>query len=136
MFKLNNNYTHKFVNSKSIYTITNNINSRVFYKNFLSIPYKSKENISNIDTNVLIGFNNEKYSNDYLNHCNNIYFKDQEASLFKIDMDEFKYIGSLMNIPVVVIINNEYDIYNNEYDIYYYYKGKEELMRDFNEKKL
>jgi hypothetical protein len=132
MFKLNNNYTHRFIDSKKIYSITNNINSKIFYKNFLSVPYKSDS--CNIDTNVLIGFNNEKYTNDYLEHAN-IYFKN-EAELFKIDLDEFKYIGSLMNIPIVVIINKEYNIYNDEYDIYYHYKDKYEIMRSFNEKKL
>jgi hypothetical protein len=130
MFKLNNNYTHKFIDCKKIYTITHNSQSKILYKQFLSIQYKP--DLYNTNNNVLIGFNNETYTKEYLKDINKNYSKNH-AELFKIDLDEFKYIGALMNIPVVIILNTKYTIYNNEYEIYYHYKNKYEIMDNFYE---
>jgi len=129
---LQNNYSHKFINTKKIIAITNNTHRRDMCKNFLSIPYKSSA--YNINTNVLVGFNNEEYSKKYLEHINTEMKYD--ARLYDIELDEFKYIGSLMNIPIVVVLNDVYDV-NNNYEIFYHYKHKNDLiMRSFNDKNL
>ena len=68
MLRFYNNFSHKFLESKRVYAITNNNHNETIYKNFLSIPYKS--DAYKIDTNVLIGFNNEKYSKNYIDKIN------------------------------------------------------------------
>lgn len=131
MLKFYNNFTHKFIDDKKIISITNNNTSKIVFKNFLSIPYKS--DIQKIDTNVLVGFIDKNYSIQYLEYINNKF--NYNAYLHEIELDEFKYIGSLMNLPIVVVINNNYNDKDN-YDLFYYFKNKKKIMNRFNEKNL
>jgi len=132
MLKFYNNFTHKFIDDKKIISITNNKSANLISKNFLSIHYKS--DIQKIDTNVLVGFSDKNYSTQYLNHINTKF--NFNAYLHEIELDEFKYMGALMNLPIVIIINQDYHIDNDNYDIFYYFKNKKEIMRRFNEKNL
>ena len=93
-----------------------------------------KSDIQKIDTNVLVGFADKNYSIQYLNYINNNF--NYNANLYEIELDEFKYIGSLMNLPIVVVINDNYYNDKDNYDLFYYFKNKKEVMRRFNEKNL
>jgi len=132
MLKFYNNFTHKFIDKKKIISITNNNRTEIVYKSFLSTHYKS--DIQKIDTNVLVGFADKNYSIQYLNYINNNF--NYNAHLYEIELDEFKYIGSLMNLPIVVVINDNYYNDKDNYDLFYYFKNKKEVMRRFNEKNL
>ena len=132
MLKFYNNFTHKFIDKKKIISITNNNRTETVYKTFLSSHYKS--DIQKIDTNVLVGFVDKNYSIQYLNYINNNF--NYNAHLHEIELDEFKYIGSLMNLPIVVVINDAYYSDKDNYDLFYYFKNKKEIMRRFNEKNL
>lgn len=132
MLKFYNNFNHKFIYDKKIISITNNNTPRIVSKNFLSIHYKS--DIQKIDTNVLVGFRDKNYSIQYLDYINRQF--NYNAHLHEIELDEFKYMGSLMNLPIVVIMNDNYNDSNNDYDIFYYFKNKKDVMRRFNKKNL
>ena len=125
MLKFYNNFTHKFIDKKKIISITNNNRTEIVYKSFLSTHY---------NTNVLVGFADKNYSIQYLNYINNNF--NYNANLYEIELDEFKYIGSLMNLPIVVVINDNYYNDKDNYDLFYYFKNKKEVMRRFNEKNL
>jgi hypothetical protein len=132
MLKFYNNFNHKFIYDKKIISICSNNTPKIVSKNFLSIHYKS--DIQKIDTNVLVGFVDKNYSSQYLNYINNKF--NYNAHLHEIELDEFKYIGSLMNLPIVVVMNDNYNDTNNDYDIFYYFKNKKDVMRRFNKKNL
>jgi hypothetical protein len=120
MLKFYNNYSHKFINSKKVYSITNNNHHKIFYRDFLSIPYKS--DIEKIDTNVLLGFNNESYCKLYIEKINTEF--NYNVSLINIEFDDFKYIGKLMNIPIVIILNESYKDKDDAYELFYFFRDK------------
>lgn len=128
MLKFYNNFTHKYIDDKKIISITNDNVQKIISKNFLSLQYKSDS--YKIDTNVLVGFRDKNYSIQYLDYINKKF--NYNANMHEIELDEFKYLGSLMNLPIVVILNDNYNDNDNKYDIFYHFKDIKDGMRRFN----
>jgi hypothetical protein len=104
------NFNYKFYNKEHIYTITKP-NLKLPKKQYLSVPYYGKE-----ITNVITGFDNYDLCSCYL--------RDNYV-IEKINLDEFKYIGSIINLPVVIILNISS---NNVFEIYYSHKRYKDLL--------
>lgn len=117
--KLVNNFSYKYVNTKNVFCITGKIKPKYFDTTFLSIPYTSTDN--KIETNVLVSYTDKNICNKEIIKLNKDLKLKDDINLFEITLDEFKYMGIIMNIPIVVIINDKLD---NIYEIYYHYKEK------------
>lgn len=109
-----NNFSFKFVKDNiKIYSITNK-NSNFSSRTHLSIPLKT----DNIDTSVLISFNKKNQALDYINILNHEYYLNNKVNfieLYETNLEDFKYIGNIIHMPIVIIL----DTIDNNYDIYY-----------------
>lgn len=120
MIKLTKNFSYKYVNNKNVFCITSKIRPKYFDTQFLSIPYVSNDNI--ISTNVLISYTDKNLCNREIIRLNKDLILNDDINLLEIKLEELKYMGFIMNIPIVVIIDDKVD--NDMYEIYYYYKEK------------
>lgn len=117
MIQLRNNYSYKFTNAKHVYCIVQDRNVRSPHYSLYSVPHTTIHTTSN----VLIGFVDPKF-------CDNISRMLQEKQCSKdiaparIELDEFKYIGNMMNLPVVVIINKHEGALPEQFELYYHFK--------------
>jgi len=127
MINLSNNYSYKYFNNNKIFciTINNNINgikSRSIHNSYYSVPYKSQDN--KINSNVLIGFNNKEICIQKVTELNNSDLNYNNIELKEIDLIDMKYLGTLMNLPIVIILD-EINILDNQkcigtdYEIHY-----------------
>lgn len=123
MLKLIDNFSYKYIDTKYVFCITNPIKPKLFNTSFFSVPYISQNN--KIKTNVLIAYNKKDTCDYQVNKLNKYCDKDKDnISSFQIDLQEFKYIGGVMNIPIVVIIDDK----SLHYNIYYHYKQKNDIL--------
>lgn len=77
-------------------------------------------------TNALLGFVDMKMS-EQLSTDIKTNMDVPEVCSIKLDLDEFKYLGILMNLPVIIILNDHDENVLREhihYDIYYHFKRR------------
>jgi phosphotransferase system IIB component len=122
MIKILDNYTYKFINRKHVYCISDCKTKTFSTTKYYSIPHVSKE--TGLINNALIGFANIKQCTGCVRELRKD-FSSSEIIPIKVKLEDLKYMGSVMNLPVVVIIDEAlgYDLART-YEIYYHYKGK------------
>lgn len=125
MITLNDNYTYKFTNSKHVYCIsrarTHHLTKVVYY----TIPHVKK---STTDIpNAILGFTDLKPCIRCVEQLRNMH-EDDRIVPFQVSLDDVKYMGAIMNIPLIVVIGDVRSKGSNGmYEIYYHYKTKAEL---------
>jgi hypothetical protein len=78
----------------------------------MTVPYYGIETF-----NVLTGFSNYDLCYRFLNNTNN--------RIEKIELNELKYIASIMKIPIVIILKMNKD---HKFDIYYSNKTYKDIL--------
>lgn len=117
MIKLINNYTYRFKHPKRVYCITNNRPlSSSAQKTFLSVPFISSD--QKIETNVLIAFSDKLLCDDHVNSLNQV--DCIHAHSFEIDIDDFRYMGKQISLPIAIILEKKADIYDIRIDFLRY----------------
>lgn len=125
MITLNDNYSYKYTNSKNIYCIsrtrTHHLTKVVYY----TIPHTKKGVIAT--PNAILGFTELRPCIRCVEHLRHIH-EDDRIVPFQVSLEDVKYMGAIMNLPLVVVIG---DVRKKDsdgtYEIYYHYKNRTEL---------